>query len=219
MRFALSLLLAVAVSLLLFTLMYRLISPGSGEMARQTPPAIVDIRRVKEPPKQQRQKPQQQKPEPSIKPLALAPIAGIPVARVEPKIDVNDIHFDNPELNIQQKYWSQPATGSGSQYDYVGEMDTGQKELVPVATSRPNIPKTAYENRINGWVLLAFAVTNDGHVTDIRIMDANPRGVFEANAIAAVRKWVYQPYSGPVRYVSQRIGFEWKMYVYNMDID
>lgn len=101
--------------------------------------------------------------------------------------------------------------------DYIAEVDTGRKEIVPMATRRPNIPKIAYDNRINGWVLLAFTVGNDGKVKNVRVMDAEPRGIFEANAIAAVRGWIYNPYKGPERHISQRIEFDWTMYSYNMD--
>ncbi len=174
--------------------------------------------------------------EPAIKPLAFEPV-NVP-------IEVNDgLQIDDVNLNLEvdipiksmtkaQQLWAQPSSQGmglahqdGSGQDYIGRKAQTKRVVTPVATRRPNIPLVAYENKVDGWVLLAFTVNVDGRVSDIQIMDAQPRGIFETQAIEALSQWRYAPFKKqrkrdpepkPVR-LSQKIKFEWSMYSYNMD--
>lgn len=229
LRIIFSIALAFVVTSALFLLMHRLVNHESPALSQRVAPVQVDIRQVKETPKpQEKQVSPESKPAPAMESLSVAApnVSSLVVPNVAA---VSDIAISTPqwqskEMAIEQRYWSAPAgsggTGDGlAAADYIGEADTGRREIVPMATRRPNIPKLAYDNQINGWVLLVFTVANDGKVKNIRILDAEPRGVFEANAIAAVRGWIYNPYKGPERHISQRIQFDWNMYSYNMDFD
>ena len=93
-------------------------------------------------------------------------------------------------------------------------------EVVPYDTRRPNVPEVAWRNRIDGWVLVAFSVTPEGRTKDVRVLDANPRGVFEDKVIAAVRDWQYQiRFKGKQRgdlVLTQRVEVSWKNYPYNL---
>src|ERR1051325_10529344 len=64
--------------------------------------------------------------------------------------------------------------GGGGGQGFVG------KELIPLSTARPQIPEWAYKRGIEGWVECIFTVMPNGHVTDVKIVDAQPKGVFEA---------------------------------------
>jgi TonB family protein len=130
-------------------------------------------------------------------------------------------------LNVEQlprlqQNWIQPSSldRSTSTEGLDGEITIEPKsisKITPVGTRMPIIPKVAWDNKINGWVLLSFTVSSEGRVRDIRILDASPKGVFEENAVLAVSKWRYQGFIGYDRYVSQKIEFEWKNYPYNWD--
>lgn len=224
LRFGFSLVLAFMVTTALFLLMYRLVNHESPQLLERPQPVIVDIRQVKEPAKvKEPRQPVKKQQAPALEPLSAAPPTASSIA-IPDVISTSDVAIAIPqwqqtELAVEQRYWSAPVggNGAGGGMDYIAEVDTGRKEIVPMATRRPNIPKIAYDNRINGWVLLAFTVGNDGKVKNVRVMDAEPRGIFEANAIAAVRGWIYNPYKGPERHISQRIEFDWTMYSYNMD--
>src|SRR5690606_35138585 len=126
-------------------------------------------------PQRSSSEPAPQKETPPLAPLAVAAPAASALA-VPDTFSTSDLsisvpQWENSELITEQRYWSAPAgsgTGAGGQgADYIGEINTGQREIVPIATRRPNIPKVAYDNRINGWVLLAFTVGNDGKVKNI----------------------------------------------------
>lgn len=81
------------------------------------------------------------------------------------------------------------------------------KPLTPLATARPQIPKDAYDRGIEGWVEIVFVVNKKGKVRNIRIVDAQPRGVFEAAMVEAISRWIY-PTSNRNREVKQRFDFK-----------
>jgi len=135
---------------------------------------------------------------------------------------VSTVPLEMAELPKLQQNWVQPTSldTSSSSQGLDGDITSEQKSMntiTPVGTRTPIIPKVAWDNKINGWVLLSFTVTSEGRVKDIRVLDASPKGVFEENAVLAASKWRYQGFIGYDRYVSQKIEFEWKNYPYNWD--
>jgi len=54
-------------------------------------------------------------------------------------------------------------------------------------------PQDALERRIEGTVEIGFTVTAKGAVSDIKVLDANPSGVFDKAATNAVARLRYQP--------------------------
>jgi protein TonB len=70
-------------------------------------------------------------------------------------------------------------------------------ELVPISTPQPAYPPEAARAGTAGEVVLSFTVNTDGSVSNIDIVSAKPRGVFERNAQAAVRRWRFQPIASP----------------------
>ncbi|NRB38705.1 MAG: TonB family protein [Pseudomonadales bacterium] len=223
MRFFLASIFAVVVSVLLFELMFTLIHSESNQMIAPEMAMAVNIESVKELTQTQTQQQKQRPPEPKIEPALLAISSEISL----PDVSLQDpdvagevtLEFTELELGRYQHNWVQPGAinndGSANGTDYIGERDSGTKVMVPVATRQPLIPKVAWDNKINGWVLIAFTVNNQGHVENIRIMDASPRGVFEAHAVSAIEKWRYDAYKGPVKQFSQRIEFLYKNYPNN----
>lgn len=85
------------------------------------------------------------------------------------------------------------------------------KPLTPLTTARPQIPKDAYERGIEGWVEVVFMVTRKGKVRNIRIINAQPRGVFEPAMVEAISRWIY-PKSNRSREVKQRFDFKLEDY-------
>jgi len=47
--------------------------------------------------------------------------------------------------------------------------------------------------KTSGFVLVKFQIGEDGHVSDIDVVESKPSGVFDAAAQNAVKKWVYEP--------------------------
>ncbi|WP_293367649.1 energy transducer TonB [Nevskia sp.] len=74
-----------------------------------------------------------------------------------------------------------------------GRGDGGFKgrELVPLSTARPQMPDWACKKKIRGWVEVVFVVKPNGLVENVRIVDADPKGVYEGAAIESVGNWIY----------------------------
>ena len=101
-----------------------------------------------------------------------------------------------------------------------GEDSKGYVEVVPYTTRRPNIPELAWENKINGWVLVVFTVSVSGQTSNIRILDANPKGIFEEEVQKAISLWRYnvsaiEGYTGD-RLLTQKVMLDWKNYPENV---
>ena len=60
-------------------------------------------------------------------------------------------------------------------------------------TQQPVYPDLAARRGIEGTVVLDFALTAEGRVRDARIVSANPAGVFDAAALAALHGWRFAP--------------------------
>lgn len=74
--------------------------------------------------------------------------------------------------------------------------EEGQAGAVPAELLKrvpPRYPAKAVEHGEEGWVDLRFTITPEGTTSDIRVVAAYPRGVFERSAINALGKWVYAP--------------------------
>jgi protein TonB len=65
--------------------------------------------------------------------------------------------------------------------------------LVRVSPLKPQYPAEALTRGIEGWVELGYTVTDAGKVVDVKTLNADPVGVFEAAARAAVLRVRYQP--------------------------
>lgn len=93
--------------------------------------------------------------------------------------------------------------------------------LALVSGADPVYPDPAWEQRIEGYVVLEYRVDEDGMVRDLAVVEASPPGVFDAAALAAVASWRYRPMVAEGRAVSVegvrsrldfRIGEAWKDY-------
>lgn len=100
------------------------------------------------------------------------------------------------------------GTGAGAGTEGFGR---GQgfkgKPLVPLSTARPQMPEWACKQGIRGWVEAVFTVRPDGRVQDVKIVDAQPRGVYEMAAIDSISNWIYAE-TDTAREVKQRVDMD-----------
>lgn len=73
------------------------------------------------------------------------------------------------------------------------DADDLDKPLIPVSRVPPFYPLQARRASIEGWVEVSFLVSEQGRVSDIRIRDAEPPGVFEESVRQTVSGWRFRP--------------------------
>lgn len=245
LRYSLATAATVVATSLIFLLMYRLIGTGPKIFDTETIVASINIYQAEPvaetPPPPQPETvmpdmPKNQVLEPSLAPLSIAPpapvqvlnFAGAPVSSFAPTFD--DISLSSGSggtfgsgdgTDPLPSTWLAP--GDDGLAKKIAAADAkgkdGYKEVLPLSTRQPNIPEEAWNKKIDGWVLVAFTVNAFGRVENVRVLDAQPRGLFEDNVIASVRDWVYDPADFKGRKVkaqlTQRIELYWKDYPNN----
>ena len=105
---------------------------------------------------------------------------------------------------------SQPATSTVAQPPAVAvpaPISAAEKAPTTMAPSapqalrvvQPSYPLDALRSGVAGKVDLEFQIDAEGRVRDIHVLNAQPAGVFEQSAIAALRQWRFAAPSAPIR--------------------
>ena len=69
----------------------------------------------------------------------------------------------------------------------------GGRDIKTIATPPPKYPGYAFEHNLEGLVVMRVDVAADGSVTGAIVERAEPKGVFEEAAMAAVKNWKFTP--------------------------
>ena len=93
-----------------------------------------------------------------------------------------------------QQRASQPTAAPASQ----PAAPAASTELRAISTPAPKYPPDAYRSGTSGEVQVEFTVGPDGAVSSARVVRANPPRVFDREALAAVKRWRFQPVGAPV---------------------
>lgn len=93
-----------------------------------------------------------------------------------------------PTLNLSASVGGGPIGGSMASAAALFDGD-----LLPLQRIPPQYPRDAARGGITGWVQLEVLVNADGSVRSAKVIDAKPRGVFEASAVQAVMRWKFKP--------------------------
>jgi protein TonB len=148
-----------------------------------------------------------------------APSPPTPEPARELELPALDLGVGDIKLRTVGENWSAPVGSAGVPVAGAGDAQ-GYVEVVPFNTRRPNVPEVAWQNKVNGWVLVAFSVTAQGNTRDIRVLDASPRGVFEEKVVAAVNDWQYTlNFSSRARgevILTQKVEVQWRNYPQNI---
>lgn len=135
---------------------------------------------------------------------------------------------DTFALSSNANFQGLSGTGTGAGFEVVQELledfgeDTQQGfiEITPFATRRPNIPDVAFENQLNGWVLVIFNVSPQGRTRNIKVLDASPKGIFEQDVVRAISYWHYDVQdlikNGRDLVLTQKIQLDWQHYHQNL---
>ena len=80
--------------------------------------------------------------------------------------------------------------------------------------TQPNYPIVAQQRGLEGWVLLTYDVDTSGSLSNIAVIDSEPRKIFDKEATRALRKWKFKPAmtnGQPIASVGQTVKIEFNM--------
>lgn len=69
-----------------------------------------------------------------------------------------------------------------------------EADLVVLKRVAPDYPRRAAMAGIEGTVTMRFTINSDGSVSDVSVVEANPRRVFDRAAVAAIAQWEFEPF-------------------------
>lgn len=168
-----SLLLAALVTFSLFAVMYLLIKPPLAERpVLKALPVVELFINPEDPPV-------------VVKPLPTPPPPVVPPQSAQrTPVDVTSVELPGPGFKVA------PPEIKPDISNFVSNMN---KTATPVVRVEPRFPVKALRDGISGWVKLRFSIDETGSVTDVEVLQAEPRGVFDREAARALRRWKYQP--------------------------
>jgi protein TonB len=178
-RFLVSILLGAAVTFALFSFMAFLVSSSDRSKEEKLENIVVEVNTT--PPKSaaetRRRVPPPPPPPPKTPPKPQAP---------EPEANNanSGLSFNMPGVQLAGASTGISAPGAGFGRD---------GEATPIVRIEPKYPIQAARDGKEGWVKLSFTINEIGGVEDVKVIEAQPKRIFDKEAKRALRKWKYKP--------------------------
>ncbi len=184
-RSLISAFLAVGVTFALFLFMFKLISSGGNNNDEMEAIAGIHFGPVDIPDEvmtKNRRIPK--KPPPPKDP---PPPPKMQVSKMD-QTQQNMPKLDLPNLDV-------PMSGGEGMFigNFASVDKTEEGDIIPIVVIRPMYPRDAAMQGLEGWVKVEFTITAIGTVKDPRVIDANPKRIFNREAIRAILKWKFKP--------------------------
>jgi periplasmic protein TonB len=177
-RWAMSMLMAAAITLGLFYFMQYLIATGADLEQRVSVVKIVDA---------------------TMPEIELEVIEEID--KPEPIQEVTDVVEEVPDRQVNVS--DGPALGiDRGQVDIDTSLDIGSASIsatdgdyLPLVAIAPQYPTRAAQRGIMGWCLVSFTVDGLGNVIEdsIEVVDAEPASIFDRSSVRAATRFKFQP--------------------------
>ena len=173
LRYFIGLAFGTAFMLLLFWVMWSLVSVpvDVAEMRQATRVEFTRMRQDTEAQKKQQDKPQQDKPPPV------------------PEVPQIDFAKGSVENNVAQLTPTVDANSAMSKMKMTAGSD---RDIVPLVRINPDYPPRALSRGIQGWVIVQFTITATGTVKDQIVVDSSNK-IFDDAALKAIGRWRYNP--------------------------
>ena len=177
-RFLTSLIIGAVVTFLLFLMMATLLQSSGKREVKEQERIVIEINTTPPDSETQTRRPP---PPPPPPPPAQPPKA--PQPEPEASNSAGTIGFNMPGLNL--------GTGGSGLGDPSAMIRDG--DATPIVRIEPRYPVQAARDGLQGWVKLRFSIMEDGSVDEVEVIEAEPRRVFDREAIRALRRWKYSP--------------------------
>lgn len=156
-----------------------LVSSGDRNKEEQQENIIVEVNTT--PPEsaaeQRRRVPPPPPPPPKAPPKQQAP-------EPEASNDTGGLKFNMPGVQM-----SGPSTGLSAPGAGIGR----DGDATPIVRIEPKYPIQAARDGKEGYVILSFTINEVGGVEDVKVIEAQPKRIFNKEAKRALRKWKYKP--------------------------
>ena len=184
LRYLSALILGVLISLGLFFLMQSLIDSGEQNTNASSEGQIMEFIRIREDETlsiKDRRKPQKPKPpkEPPPPPKL--------IVEKQVKPTMNRIKIEIPNIDLPSIAGGGPFLGN-----WAGN-PLAEGDVLPIVRIDPQWPREALIEGIEGYVVVEVTIGADGSVKDVRVIQAEPKRMFDRNVIKAVLKWKFKP--------------------------
>ena len=181
-RLAIALLASVAVSLGLFWVMHQMVS-GPGELKRiDRDAAVIDFVRLKQNSRTElKERHKTEPPKPKKPQMPKESVSQQNVAMQQLPFTMPDV---SPDLTLAR---------SSMLGDAVVGMGFGDTDVIPLVRMNAVYPQRALRQKIEGFVTARLQINAEGLVEDVEIIDAQPKGVFEREAVRALYKYKFKP--------------------------
>jgi periplasmic protein TonB len=118
------------------------------------------------------------------------PTPEVAAAAIRPPAPVGAAPPSLPQLQAV----SAPTEGGGQAAGAaIGTAQGVVPDAQPIYQPEPEYPRLALSAGREGYVEVEFAIRRDGTTRDVRIVRADPPGVFDRAALRAVEQWKYAP--------------------------
>ena len=184
LRYLSALILGVLISLGLFFLMQSLIDSGEQNTNASSEGQIMEFIRIREDETlsiKDRRKPQKPKPpkEPPPPPKL--------IVEKQVKPTMNRIKIEIPNIDLPSIAGGGPFLGN-----WAGN-PLAEGDVLPIVRIDPQWPREALVKGIEGYVVVEVTIGADGSVKDVRVIQSEPKRMFDRNVIRAVLKWKFKP--------------------------
>ncbi|GLS83878.1 energy transducer TonB [Paraferrimonas haliotis] len=179
LRALVSLILGAVVTFALFVFMAFLIGGGAQRADNATESPVIEITMDRQDAKAQNK--------PRFKPKPPPPPEQPPKPEAPPpesSTDTSGMSFNMSGVGI-----GAASTGIGDP----GSFMKGDGDATPIVRIEPRYPIKAARDGKEGWVQLSFTINEVGGVEDVEVIAAEPRRLFDREAVRALKKWKYKP--------------------------
>ena len=177
-RLVIAILLAAIITLGLFFLMQSLIQSGGSALTDAPKGSVLDFVRVKkEEAALKKDRKPKKPPKPKEPPPDMAP----------PQMDAPSPESATSGMNFGADVAAELSLDGGL------ALESGDGEFLPIVRVSAVYPRRALQRGIEGYVDVEFTVSTLGSVTNPKVKQASPAGIFDQAALDATLKYKYKP--------------------------
>jgi len=186
LRWIISLLIGIFITLILFSFMNYMISSNNNKIVDAEIYKVIDfIQATKDTSVPEVQKELPPEPEPPKAP---------PKIQNESQDAKSDV-AQNPSLNMEMPNLGEGMKFGGGSPKILAPIKMAKMDsvLTPMVQIKPIYPSRAKRMGTEGYVKVKLYVDASGYVTKLEIVKSSPEGVFDRSVKKALRKWKFRP--------------------------